>query len=128
MPLVTSVGSPKHSQCGLCKERGRAPSKLAVGCSISGMILMPLCAVRPKPDLVHKRAGKPPMVMERREIADRLSAAQVALVRSAQRDALGEYLVVGSPAVDAALRYARRGWRVFPRQWRGARMGLAGGR
>jgi hypothetical protein len=64
---------------------------LAVGCFISGMILMPLCAVRPKPDLVHKRAGIPPMVRERGEIADRLSAARVAPVRSAQRDPLGEY-------------------------------------
>jgi hypothetical protein len=31
------------------------------------------------------------MVRERGEIADRLSAARVAPLRSAQRDALGEY-------------------------------------
>jgi hypothetical protein len=28
---------------------------------------------------------------------------------------------VGGPTVDTALRYARRAWRVFPCQWRGAR-------
>ena len=28
---------------------------------------------------------------------------------------------MGGPTVDTALRYARRGWRVFPCQWRGAR-------
>ena len=41
--------------------------------------------------MLHKRAGIPPMVRERGEIADRLSAARAAPVRSAQRDPLGEY-------------------------------------